>query len=462
MGIGNGLGNFIADAGIASRSINDENFQEGERAFTTAIQNLGLQRARVANELLPLQSAADRARLGLNTAQDTAALPNVQKQADVQGTQLDVQRAQADNMKQHLPILLGRDSDEFEAHANQAKVDLAQSGIAVEGIPSAVHDARTKRLIGDQQAGQMALAGLGYAAATSDDPEKALVDYANKMNQVSPLPGHEGATFTGARVVQKMDPATGKPTGIHHIEFQSDKGPIAVSGEKINDAMNQISPAQFSELRAGATMIKKDRMGNVTEVAHNSADLDRIRLKGELQQDLAEFKAEHGATKTTALQNNMKMLVESGVADDYAEAFQMLHTSVEKSKPDAIQNMATKLMAAGGFQYRGKGGAQKAIDDATRMIEQVRGGTPASPASPAPTSGAPASPPSPASIIRGNAAPAAGTYNVNGKTFTDDDINATAKKYGITPDQVKAKLGIEKATGNTGGGAYTGPTPWKK
>ncbi len=146
-----------------------------------------------------------------------------------------------------------------------------------------------------------------------------------------------------------------------------------------------------------------------------------------IQRQLADFRAQRGADAETAMVKNIRFMINNGIAKDATEAYGKLRTALEKPEEDAILTVAGNMMRGPG--YYGKDGWTKAVRDATKMVRTVKGG-----GSDAPAAGAP-----------GQAAGTAGagrSYNVRGKTFSDADIEATARTYGITTDQVKQRLGV--------------------
>ena len=166
--------------------------------------------------------------------------------------------------------------------------------------------------------------------------------------------------------------------------------------------------------------------------ARNTADLKKLDYEYGLKRDLETFKKSHGAESTTALMKNMEYLVKSGVAKSYKDAYSKLRIAVEKPESDAITSLASKLMQ--GSRYRGADGAKRAMEEATAMVRSVRGAEA--------DDGEPSSGVNQPSVAPRTRTATGRTYNLRGKSFTDAEIESTAKKYGITSDQVKQRLGI--------------------
>lgn len=152
--------------------------------------------------------------------------------------------------------------------------------------------------------------------------------------------------------------------------------------------------------------------------ARQSLDIQKLDYEYGLKRDLESFKAKHGDGKATAMVENINFLVKSGVASDAKEAFEKLKTSNEKPTEDAILGLATTLLRNNTFG--GKDGTARALDKAREMVMSVKGVAPA-----------------------GGAAQKPGTYSARGVTFTDADVDATAKKYGIPREQVLQRLGAQ-------------------
>ncbi|MBI4293628.1 MAG: hypothetical protein HY661_19300 [Betaproteobacteria bacterium] len=160
------------------------------------------------------------------------------------------------------------------------------------------------------------------------------------------------------------------------------------------------------------------------------ADIAKIDFSERLKAKLRSSAEKNGKDSTTALIKNMDYLVTKGVAKTHDEAYQKLHNTGQKSEEDAAIGLARDLVRGGG--YRGKDGATRAVREAQEIIQSLRQGK-----------GGAGGEAAPGRTSAGSvSAPGRGTYSLKGKTFTDADIQATASKYGITPDAVRRQLGI--------------------
>ena len=198
-----------------------------------------------------------------------------------------------------------------------------------------------------------------------------------------------------------------------------------------------LSPKEFFNLELGErkadaeiqtrrdTVAARDRQLTEQE-RHNRATEATAARNADLRLELARIRSERGANATTALERNVEFLVENKIASDPLDAFNKLRTSMEKPEEDAILSVASMLMRGPG--YAGRDGWNRATRDATAMVRSVKGQKPddgdTGAGRPGGTGGGPKS------------------YTVRGKTFTETDIDATAKKYGMSPEQVKQQLGI--------------------
>lgn len=157
------------------------------------------------------------------------------------------------------------------------------------------------------------------------------------------------------------------------------------------------------------------RLADTEELAsEQDFDLKKLDYEHKLKKDLEGFKAKHGTTTTSSLIQNINFLVEKEIATTPRTAFEMLRQSVEKPEHEAVLDLAAKLRTGTG--YFGKDGVDRSMQDAKRMVKSVKG---------------PSATPKP-----GAAAPATG-----GQDYTDEDLQFTAKKHGLTIDEVKRRLG---------------------
>ena len=311
------------------------------------------------------------------------------------------------------------------------------------------------------QARQKQAANLWLLYRSGDEPgalellnNSQMVAPGRKFSKIvrgtAPMQGEDGKPVVGAdgqpqtQEVARFVAADGEkdifmPTQTLDQLAQRHLGSTKVVGNSVLqfDAFGGVKPVyepkrQTSVPAGGAVAVD----GKITDTniagveAKSEAKIREIKAQGALKKSLAEFRNRNGVQKATALERNMQMLVESGVAADHAEAYQKLRTGMGKSPEDQTLSLASTLMR--GSAYRGKDGANRAFQDAARMVGEMRGARTGDAGA-----GADASAPVPRP---GGSAPK--KYQIQNKTFTDADIEATAKKYGITPDQVKQRLGI--------------------
>jgi hypothetical protein len=75
---------------------------------------------------------------------------------------------------------------------------------------------------------------------------------------------------------------------------------------------------------------------------------------------------------STALTTNIKFLVDQGIAKTPAEAFEKLHTRMDRSAEETMRQMVLGLLRSGDPRYRGKDGRQNALDDARAVVGRIR------------------------------------------------------------------------------------------
>jgi hypothetical protein len=75
---------------------------------------------------------------------------------------------------------------------------------------------------------------------------------------------------------------------------------------------------------------------------------------------------------STALTTNIQFLVDNGIAKNPAEAFEKLHTRMDRSPEETMRNMVLGLLRSGDPRYRGKDGRQNALDDARTVFGKIR------------------------------------------------------------------------------------------
>jgi hypothetical protein len=97
---------------------------------------------------------------------------------------------------------------------------------------------------------------------------------------------------------------------------------------------------------------------------------DRENRRIDILERIASRGSAAGAPKQTALQRNVEYLVANGVAKDAADAFGKLRTAMGKSEDDAILAVARDL--ARSPRFMGKGGPERAVEEATRMVRALR------------------------------------------------------------------------------------------
>jgi len=276
-------------------------------------------------------------------------------------------------------------------------------------IAAGTQDVELQSLREQQAASLWSLYKLGDKKGTLDLINKSeILHPGRKFSDIQrggvPARGNDGSPVIGA---------DGKPATEEMLRMVAADGgeDVFVSVKRLEDVTEKHKPIKARELEMkGRELTEKERHNRATEG---------------IQKQLADFRALRGVQAETSMIKNIRFMIDNKIAKDATDAYGKLRTAMEKPEEDAILSVANNLMKGPG--YYGRNGWEKAVKDATRMVQTVKGGKSEAPGAAAP-----------------GASPAAGgrTYSAGGKTFTDADIESTARTYGITPDQVKARLGI--------------------
>lgn len=247
--------------------------------------------------------------------------------------------------------------------------------------------------------------------------------------------GAEEAFNAGGRM--KVIPGSTRDVGNGkwEVKFQDGKTQVFEPRQALR---SYLKPSEFFNLELKEREVGSKEQQHRDTAARQERDFKEKerhnRATEGIQRQLVDVREKFGAGADTAMIKNIGFMIDNGIADDAIDAYGKLRTALEKPEEDAILSVANNLMKGTG--YMGKKGFEKAVKDATTMVQTVKRGKPEASARDAGTLGTPA----PASGDPGTAG--GRTYSAGGKTFSDADIEATAKKYGIPPEQVKARLGI--------------------
>jgi len=344
------LGDIIATGGVVQRTWDEMNRQKADDEYQAAARKVNLEAARANAAMLPGRNAAESAELALRRSQAEADAGLVGKRRANQGQALDLQSERLTHERKTLPTRLQGASDTLTAEANKARIALEKSKLDLTRLPSMLEQARVGGLIDDVKLGEMALGGLGYALLTGDDD--TVVAYANEVLKGTTLPQLRGEQVTGFEpdVMQGED---GEPIQVLRFATQSGKQ-IPVRDDAIWRAYKQLNPGELVKLGRGGALARVSPGGEGEIILRNEAG------------------GAGAAQKDTALQKNVDYLVNQGIAKDAKAAFALLRTTTAKPREDAILSLAMVLISRG-VGYRGEKGQAKAIEDAKRMVDAVKG-----------------------------------------------------------------------------------------
>ncbi len=383
------LSNIIIQGGLQQRSVEDYDEQRNARGHAQLARKFGVRQMENTEALMPVESNERRMQL-----EDVA-----QQRGDKAAY-----RGAASAAAQGAP----------EGQKFTMSLDAIAAEAAKRGDVNTANTARkTKAMLEQEGVKELTMAAL----TGRQGPELEEIYQRSGRGRVDP----------GS---MKIDGSTGVLTAMRNGQpFQINLKDTAVLLGLVKKPEDKIIPQGGALARDG----KITAVNTAGLEAKSAADFKKLDHEYGLKRNLETFKKAHGTESATALMRNMEYLVKSGVAKDYTEAYKQLRTTTERSEGDAASALASRLMQSP--RYRGAEGPQRAMKDALGMVRSVRG---------AEADDGEAS----AGVNQpfGSAAPrtraAMGQYNLRGKSFSDADIDETAKKYGISTDQVKQKLGI--------------------
>ena len=268
---------------------------------------------------------------------------------------------------------------------------------------------------------------------------------AQQANRTGITLSNEGGTptFTGGQgvpsIADNLPGTQGAPSGVTPQDYQAgiaraaaDRTELAGIESRnnianlIRQATDPIMGSSLAMRRQSAASRAAGKVGLEVEMKQRDTESRRIRSEftgrhldrrqTEVERHNRTTEDMRGVSPDTSLMKNAAWMVKNGIAKDEADAHNKLRTAMGKSDEDAILSLVGSLMR--GTSYFGKNGYEKAVRDATAMVQSVRG-------------------------PQGqNQRAGVGSYSVRGKTFTDADIEYTARQNNMTPDQVKQRLGI--------------------
>ena len=259
-----GIGSFIQNTGIAKRAANERLRQDAEDAYNTEARALNLEAKRAENAMLPARTAAERARLGVETATANANLPLVGQRAALAGTQLRVAQGEATQAEKEQPLAFGIRTQQHQLQAKQLQGQLAKEEVNLELLPGELAKMRQQGLLDDMQGGQRMLAGLHYALASDPGDGQVFLKYANAALKNGWVPGMEQEEVTGAKMEEVQE--NGQPIKVLSFVTKSGK-PLQVRWDRVQQAVNSIGPRELKVLNKGDTLVSVGPTGESRTVA---------------------------------------------------------------------------------------------------------------------------------------------------------------------------------------------------
>lgn len=284
------LGAFLAGGGAVMRGINQGNDEQDARDFTTRVRASGVRRMDAEDSLMPAETAAKSATLGLQTDAAIAARGTLPARTRLETTQTGIAQRTADYTLGQLGKLFDLKDTETATALNKAKVGLEQSKFDLESLPGLISKAKAGKAIDDVKTADMLMGGLGHALTIGD---KALTQrYLQGIADSGIFPQAKGAKIGEIGTMEGPD---GKPL----LVVQDDQGNplLAIPGQKITDSYTRMNPADMKVLAEGASGWVQ-RNGQWVKVAENPKD----------------FKPADQIASTAAEQKNLDMRMSRGAA----------------------------------------------------------------------------------------------------------------------------------------------------
>lgn len=271
-----GLSDLVTNYGLIREVGDQAQRAQNTEDYSQAARGLNLERLKAENALLPDQTAAQRAKLGLSTAQDTANTGLVAPKTNLEATQLKGQQSVADNTNTQMPTFLGMQNDQLRSQADAARVAAGESGVQLENLPQHLTQMRQANLIDDQKRGMLGLGGLAYAMS-SGDHQKAL-DYVNQSIKMGAL-GPKGTGAQVTNIIPNVPGPDGKPSGVVRLLDAQGNTVADIPHAAIQAGYNMLTPPVLKEIAKGGMLTRVNTLdGTATEVLSNP-EADRFDVK---------------------------------------------------------------------------------------------------------------------------------------------------------------------------------------
>ena len=157
------LGAFLAGGGAVMRGINQGNDEQDTRDFTTRVRASGVRRMDAEDSLIPAETAAKGATLGLQTDAAIAARGTLPARTKLEATQTGIAQKTADHTLGHLGTMFDIKDTELATALNNLGLLLKET---LPAAPPAVAAGAAAAA-----AGGLPRAGAGASSrSTSSDP----------------------------------------------------------------------------------------------------------------------------------------------------------------------------------------------------------------------------------------------------------------------------------------------------
>lgn len=282
------LGAFLAGGGAVMRGINQGNDEQDARDFTTRVRASGVRRMDAEDSLMPAETAAKSATLGLQTDAAIAARGTLPARTRLETTQTNIAQQTADHTLGHLNTLLDTTDTNARAALVKAKTGLEAAKFELEDFPRKVQAARAAGRIDDVKTAHALLGGLAHASTYPD--KSVAMKYVQDGLDTNPENGGRKVGDIGY-----MDGPDGKKVYV----AKDTEGQIifAVPAKQLEAAYARAMPAEMKVLADGASgWVMQD--GKWVKVAENTKD----------------FKPADQIASTAAEQKNLDMRMSRGAA----------------------------------------------------------------------------------------------------------------------------------------------------
>ncbi len=343
------FGALLAGAGIARAAMDDARARAAEQTYRQWFIQSGIQDMDAKEALRPMRAERDRLRAEMDLAE-------ARYKRDMQPQEQEIARLSGQGRLSDAQHKLAMQPGKQRLDETRQQTDLA---LAPGKQALAVSEQQGKRQ--EERLKQLAR-WWGYYRI---DQQGAL-DFLNGSETLGPgrqfkrieagdVPMPNGQTTRGLAFI----PADGgQRVAIPFAQLDALEKKYNTKYEKVGSTLVGIGPEGPKVVFSGA------------QQTHDLA-VKKLDYEYSLKRELESFKQKNGAAAATALERNVRFLIDQGIAKTPAAAFEKLRTAMSKGDEDAVLSLAGSLLRGPGFS--GPKGRDKAIAEAQRMIESIRG-----------------------------------------------------------------------------------------